>query len=99
MSLADGRSDLGTHDSPNVITGGVNSVVEPAPGRTSNSRVTLPSPNSPNTKGLRLDYFVCSKSLMEAEEGKPRAHDSYTLPNTVTANCSDHCPVGLCIAL
>ncbi|EGD75833.1 hypothetical protein PTSG_07951 [Salpingoeca rosetta] len=39
-------------------------------------------------KGLRLDYFVCSKRMTES---LPKVHDSYQLHKVLG---SDHCPVG-----
>jgi len=49
--------------------------------------------NREPNKGLRLDYFICSKELMEDGDGKRvRVRDSYTLPESLG---SDHCPVVL----
>ncbi len=42
-------------------------------------------------KGLRLDYFICSSSLMN-DEGGVVVRDSYMIPEQ---NGSDHCPVVL----
>ena len=42
-------------------------------------------------KGLRLDYFVCSRGLFE-EGKKERVRDSYMLPDM---EGSDHCPIVL----
>lgn len=47
---------------------------------------------APN-KGLRLDYFICSRSLMEDDQEKQViVRDSYMLPEQFG---SDHCPVVL----
>jgi len=48
--------------------------------------------NREPNKGLRLDYFICSKELMEDGKGKACVRDSYILPDEVG---SDHCPVVL----
>jgi len=45
---------------------------------------------APN-KGLRLDYFICSKSLME-DNGRVVVRDSYIIPEQLG---SDHCPIVL----
>ncbi len=52
---------------------------------------------APN-KGLRLDYFICSKELMEDNDadndasGRVRVRDCYMLPEIMG---SDHCPIVL----
>lgn len=49
--------------------------------------------NRPPNKGLRLDYFICSKVLLDGEEDKDHkviVRDSYILPDQVG---SDHCPI------
>jgi exodeoxyribonuclease III len=47
---------------------------------------------APN-KGLRLDYFICSKSLFEYDtDQKVFVRDSYMIPEQ---EGSDHCPVVL----
>mmetsp|Transcript_24169 Transcript_24169/g.36250 ORF Transcript_24169/g.36250 Transcript_24169/m.36250 type:complete len:134 (-) Transcript_24169:32-433(-) len=47
-------------------------------------------------KGLRLDYFVCSKSMMECDNEHAVVRDSYMLPGV---KGSDHCPIVLEIEL
>lgn len=42
-------------------------------------------------KGLRLDYFICSKSLM-GDNGRVVVRDSYMIPEQMG---SDHCPIVL----
>jgi exodeoxyribonuclease-3 len=47
---------------------------------------------APN-KGLRLDYFICSKDLMEDDaNGKVRVRDCFMVPEIMG---SDHCPIVL----
>ena len=48
---------------------------------------------APN-KGLRLDYFICSKSLMEDAGAKSKVvvRDSYIIQDQLG---SDHCPIVL----
>mmetsp|Transcript_10851 Transcript_10851/g.19842 ORF Transcript_10851/g.19842 Transcript_10851/m.19842 type:complete len:537 (-) Transcript_10851:1097-2707(-) len=48
---------------------------------------------APN-KGLRLDYFICSKSLMEDDGDKSKVvvRDSFIVPDQLG---SDHCPIVL----
>lgn len=49
--------------------------------------------NREPNKGLRLDYFICSKELMEDGDGnKVRVRDSYIVPEVLG---SDHCPIVL----
>ena len=49
--------------------------------------------NREPNKGLRLDYFVCSRELMEDGDGKKaRVRDSYMVPDELG---SDHCPIVL----
>jgi len=49
--------------------------------------------NREPNKGLRLDYFICSKDLMEDNDGqKAVIRDSYMIPDLVG---SDHCPIVL----
>jgi len=49
--------------------------------------------NREPNKGLRLDYFICSKDLMEDNDGrKAVVRDSYMIPELVG---SDHCPIVL----
>eukprot|EP00571_Detonula_confervacea_P009024 CAMPEP_0172315242 /NCGR_PEP_ID=MMETSP1058-20130122/24562_1 /TAXON_ID=83371 /ORGANISM="Detonula confervacea, Strain CCMP 353" /LENGTH=485 /DNA_ID=CAMNT_0013029289 /DNA_START=185 /DNA_END=1642 /DNA_ORIENTATION=- len=49
--------------------------------------------NREPNKGLRLDYFICSKELMEDGDGKKAlVRDSYILPEELG---SDHCPIVL----
>ena len=49
--------------------------------------------NREPNKGLRLDYFICSKSLMKDEPDKKAVvRDSYMIKNQMG---SDHCPVVL----
>jgi exodeoxyribonuclease III len=52
----------------------------------------------PVNRGLRLDYFLCSVSLLETQDNAHndqwRAHDCYILQDD-TIGCSDHCPVAL----
>eukprot|EP00578_Thalassiosira_sp_NH16_P006065 CAMPEP_0181138880 /NCGR_PEP_ID=MMETSP1071-20121207/34483_1 /TAXON_ID=35127 /ORGANISM="Thalassiosira sp., Strain NH16" /LENGTH=535 /DNA_ID=CAMNT_0023225747 /DNA_START=357 /DNA_END=1964 /DNA_ORIENTATION=- len=49
--------------------------------------------NREPNKGLRLDYFICSKEMMEDGDGsKAIIRDSYILPDEVG---SDHCPIVL----
>ena len=49
--------------------------------------------NREPNKGLRLDYFVCSKDLMEeSDDRKAVVRDSYMLPDELG---SDHCPIVL----
>lgn len=49
--------------------------------------------NREPNKGLRLDYFVCSRSLMEDGNGKKVVvRDSYMVPDVLG---SDHCPIVL----
>jgi exonuclease III len=59
-------------------------------------------------KGIRLDYFICSKDMFPAAEGSAdgkgtkstesvvQVHDSYIL-HADTVGCSDHCPVMLVV--
>lgn len=47
--------------------------------------------NRPVNKGLRLDYFICSKNMFE-EDQKVTVRDSYILPDQMG---SDHCPIVL----
>jgi len=49
--------------------------------------------NREPNKGLRLDYFICSKDLMEDDDDrKVVVRDSYIVPDEVG---SDHCPIVL----
>ena len=49
--------------------------------------------NREPNKGLRLDYFICSKDLMEDSNGqKVVVRDSYMVPDELG---SDHCPIVL----
>ena len=49
--------------------------------------------NREPNKGLRLDYFICSKNLMEDnDDGKLVVRDSYIVPEELG---SDHCPIVL----
>jgi exodeoxyribonuclease III len=49
--------------------------------------------NRPPNKGLRLDYFICSKALfLDEKKQKVLVRDSYMLPEQ---DGSDHCPVVL----
>ena len=46
--------------------------------------------NREPNKGLRLDYFICSKDLMTDGNTKAVVRDSYMLPDQLG---SDHCPI------
>eukprot|EP00956_Cyclotella_meneghiniana_P008456 scaffold11400_cov65-Cyclotella_meneghiniana.AAC.5 len=46
--------------------------------------------NREPNKGLRLDYFICSKDLMTEGNSKAVVRDSYMLPDQLG---SDHCPI------
>eukprot|EP00574_Skeletonema_japonicum_P004556 CAMPEP_0201721110 /NCGR_PEP_ID=MMETSP0593-20130828/5869_1 /ASSEMBLY_ACC=CAM_ASM_000672 /TAXON_ID=267983 /ORGANISM="Skeletonema japonicum, Strain CCMP2506" /LENGTH=493 /DNA_ID=CAMNT_0048211855 /DNA_START=258 /DNA_END=1739 /DNA_ORIENTATION=- len=49
--------------------------------------------NREPNKGLRLDYFICSKDLMEDGDGRRVVvRDSYIVPDELG---SDHCPIVL----
>jgi len=49
--------------------------------------------NREPNKGLRLDYFICSKDLMEDDDDrKVVVRDSYMVPDELG---SDHCPIVL----
>jgi exodeoxyribonuclease III len=49
--------------------------------------------NREPNKGLRLDYFICSKGLMEdGDKNMAIARDSYMIPDVLG---SDHCPIVL----
>eukprot|EP00592_Proboscia_alata_P006159 CAMPEP_0194356446 /NCGR_PEP_ID=MMETSP0174-20130528/4098_1 /TAXON_ID=216777 /ORGANISM="Proboscia alata, Strain PI-D3" /LENGTH=511 /DNA_ID=CAMNT_0039126047 /DNA_START=294 /DNA_END=1826 /DNA_ORIENTATION=+ len=51
--------------------------------------------NREPNKGLRLDYFICSQSLLDGHsstDGKVVVRDSYMLPDQ---EGSDHCPIVL----
>ncbi|KAL3791296.1 hypothetical protein ACHAW5_006328 [Stephanodiscus triporus] len=49
--------------------------------------------NREPNKGLRLDYFICSRGLMEDGDGKKAlVRDSYMVPDVLG---SDHCPIVL----
>lgn len=49
--------------------------------------------NREPNKGLRLDYFICSKDLMEeSDDRKVVVRDSYMVPDELG---SDHCPIVL----
>mmetsp|Transcript_21952 Transcript_21952/g.43995 ORF Transcript_21952/g.43995 Transcript_21952/m.43995 type:complete len:553 (+) Transcript_21952:76-1734(+) len=49
--------------------------------------------NREPNKGLRLDYFICSKDLMEDDDDrKVVVRDSYIVPDQLG---SDHCPIVL----
>lgn len=61
--------------------------------------------NRPGNKGIRLDYFICSRDLFppgeedsEAKKSNVMAHDSYILHKD-TVGCSDHCPVVLVVKI
>lgn len=63
--------------------------------------------NRPGNKGIRLDYFICSRDLFpptaedaesEAKTSPVLAHDSYILHKD-TVGCSDHCPVVLVVKI
>jgi len=53
-------------------------------------------------RGIRLDYFICSKSMVEggdaSEPPHPSLYDCYHLQDD-TLGCSDHCPVMLVLKL
>ncbi|KAL7531738.1 hypothetical protein ACHAXR_004205, partial [Thalassiosira sp. AJA248-18] len=48
--------------------------------------------NREPNKGLRLDYFICSKEMMEDDGKKVCVRDSYIVPDELG---SDHCPIVL----
>jgi exodeoxyribonuclease III len=49
--------------------------------------------NREPNKGLRLDYFICSKQLLEdGDNQKVTVRDTYMVPDQVG---SDHCPIVL----
>ena len=49
--------------------------------------------NREPNKGLRLDYFICSKDMLQgAKESKVVVRDSYMIPDQ---KGSDHCPIVL----
>lgn len=67
----------------------------------------------PVNKGLRLDYFMCSRSMFpavppteenaEAKQDDVKNEDVRVLDSTIifegTEGCSDHCPVLLSLAV
>lgn len=52
-------------------------------------------------QGLRLDYFVCSKSLLsdDTTSTAPRVHDTWIFETDVTGQVSDHVPIAVAVAL
>jgi exodeoxyribonuclease-3/AP endonuclease-1 len=56
--------------------------------------------NRPFNRGLRLDYVVASKSMVEGGGVSPSIADSYLLDDTACFPAfSDHCPIGCVVAL
>jgi len=55
--------------------------------------------NRPFNRGLRLDYWLVSNTLLaQSTAGSPKLHDAF-LCAEATAGVSDHCPVGVTLAL
>lgn len=57
--------------------------------------------NRPYNRGLRLDYTLCSKELVHAdEETFPRLLDAFILDQEIGLHgVSDHCPVGVVLGI
>lgn len=58
--------------------------------------------NRPFNRGMRLDYFLASRNMMEGEgerkEGVPKVLDSFIL-DQATVGLSDHAPVGVLLEI
>lgn len=56
----------------------------------------------PVNKGLRLDYFLCSRTLFRKEEedgGLPLEVIDSSIVHEDTVGCSDHCPILLTLKI
>ena len=52
--------------------------------------------NRPVNRGMRLDYCLASRSLVDGSRGS--LHDAFVL-DTETVHVSDHCPVGVVLRI
>jgi exodeoxyribonuclease-3 len=72
------------------------------------SQWSVRTSNRPSNRGLRLDYFLTSKSMVEEATAGPKLHDAWVMSDAMMSDAkgdepaksfSDHCPVAVILSL